>query len=360
MSKLTVAVLFGGQSSEHEVSRMSATTILSNMDPEKYYIIPVGITKAGQWMIYNGPVEKISTGEWETFGTPAVLSPDASQKGILRLVGGKVKEIPIDVAFPVLHGLYGEDGTIQGLLELAKIPYVGCGVLSSAVSMDKTFTKIIAKHARIPHAAYVALQSKDRAKPQILRQIERKLGYPVFVKPANAGSSVGVSRAADRQQLEQALEVAAKEDWKILVEREIRGREVECAVLGDHTKAEASGVGEILSAGKFYDYHSKYEDENSRTVIPADLPEETVKTIRRLAVKVFESVDGCGLARVDFFVEEGTNQVIFNELNTMPGFTSISMYPKLWEERGLALPDLIDRLIELAMQEAQRMGHYHG
>ncbi len=360
MNKKTVAVLFGGQSSEHEVSRMSATTILSHMDSEKYYIIPVGITKSGQWMIYNGPVENIKTGEWEKFGTPAILSPDATQGGLLKLVGGKGKEIPVDVVFPVLHGLYGEDGTVQGLLELAKIPYVGCGVLSSAVSMDKVYTKIIAKQARIPQTESLVVYQEDLGKKTVFTKVERKLGYPVFIKPSNAGSSVGVSRAANRQGLEEGLRLAAEQDRKILVEKEVVGQEVECAVLGNGSKAKASSVGEILSAGQFYDYHSKYENEESRTIIPARLSEETIEKIRRMAVKVFAAMDGTGLARVDFFVEKDTNRIIFNELNTMPGFTSISMYPQLWEAAGIGLGELIDQLIALGLEKRERMGRSNG
>lgn len=351
LNKLTVAVIFGGQSSEHEVSRVSASTIISNLDTEKYYVIPVGITKDGKWMIYNGPVENIKNGEWEKFGTPAVLSPDASQKGLLKTVGGKVKLIPIDLAFPVLHGKYGEDGTIQGLFELAQIPYVGNGVLSSSISMDKAFTKIIAKNAKIPQAKYVEVHSEDLKRIKTTAsKIEKKLGYPCFVKPANAGSSVGITKAHNKEELMEGLKVAAVHDSKIVVEEGIVGREIECAVLGNRGHVEASCVGEIFSAGEFYDYDAKYNNAESKTVVPAEISPEKQDEIRKMAVKVFNAVDGSGLARVDFFVENETENVIFNELNTLPGFTPISMYSMLWAACGKSTAELLDNLIELAIE----------
>ena len=351
LNKLTVAVIFGGQSSEHEVSRVSASTIISNLDPEKYYVIPVGITKDGKWMIYNGPVENIKNGEWEKFGTPAVLSPDASQKGLLKTVGGKVKLIPIDLAFPVLHGKYGEDGTIQGLFELAQIPYVGNGVLSSSISMDKAFTKIIAKNAKIPQAKYVEVHSEDLKRIKTTAsKIEKKLGYPCFVKPANAGSSVGITKAHNKEELMEGLKVAAVHDSKIVVEEGIFGREIECAVLGNRGHVEASCVGEIFSAGEFYDYDAKYNNAESKTVVPAEISPEKQDEIRKMAIKVFNAVDGSGLARVDFFVENETENVIFNELNTLPGFTPISMYSMLWAACGKSTSELLDNLIELALE----------
>ena len=351
LNKLTVAVIFGGQSSEHEVSRVSASTIISNLDTEKYYVIPVGITKDGKWMIYNGPVENIKNGEWEKFGTPAVLSPDASQKGLLKTVGGKVKLIPIYLAFPVLHGKYGEDGTIQGLFELAQIPYVGNGVLSSSISMDKAFTKIIAKNAKIPQAKYVEVHSEDLKRIKTTAsKIEKKLGYPCFVKPANAGSSVGITKAHNKEELMEGLKVAAVHDSKIVVEEGIVGREIECAVLGNRGHVEASCVGEIFSAGEFYDYDAKYNNAESKTVVPAEISPEKQDEIRKMAVKVFNAVDGSGLARVDFFVENETENVIFNELNTLPGFTPISMYSMLWAACGKSTAELLDNLIELALE----------
>ena len=347
LNKKTVVVLFGGQSSEHEVSRVSASTIISNIDTNKYYVIPLGITKEGKWLIYNGPVDNIKNGDWEKFGTVATLSPDAGQKSILKIVGTKVKEIPIDVAFPVLHGKYGEDGTIQGLLEMAQIPYVGCGVLASAVSMDKGMTKIIAKEAKINQAKYLVVKKDEINKKSTITKIERKLPYPCFIKPANAGSSVGITKAHNKEELIEGLKLAGEHDRKIIIEETVVGREVECSVLGnDHVVA--SSVGEVLPAAEFYDYDAKYNNAESKTVIPALLDEKIVKQVQKEAIKVFKAVGGSGLARVDFFVEKDTNKVIFNEINTLPGFTSISMYPKLWEDVGMPIETLVDELIELA------------
>lgn len=349
LNKKTVVVLFGGQSSEHNVSRVSASTIISNMDNEKYFVIPVGITQAGKWMIYNGPVDNIKNGEWEKFGTPAVLSPDATQKSLLKIVGDKVKSIPVDVIFPVLHGAWGEDGTIQGLLEMAQIPYVGCGVLASSVSMDKVYTKIIAKDAKIPQAKYIWIYTEALKKMKAtLTKIEKKIGYPCFIKPANAGSSVGITKAHTREELEKGLKKAADYDRKIVIEEMIEGRELECAVLGNETIL-TTRVGEILSAAEFYDYDAKYNNEQSRTVIPASLSEDVESKIKKMAVKIFKAVDGSGLARIDFFLKKDTEEVIFNELNTLPGFTPISMYPMLWKDCGKTVCELIDELIGLAL-----------
>ena len=349
--KKTVAVIFGGQSSEHEVSRTSAMLMLKGLNPEKYQVLPVGITKEGRWLIYNGPIEHVQTGEWEKYGVPVCLPPDATKKCLLKIVNGSVKEIPVDVVIPVLHGAWGEDGTIQGLLEMAQIPYVGCGVLASAVSMDKVYTKIIAKSARIPQAKYLWVHKADlqKKKESILDQVEKKLGYPCFVKPSNAGSSVGISKAKDRNGLWDALNYAAGYDRQIVVEEAIDAREFECAVLGNEDPI-VSGVGEVLAAAEFYDYDAKYNNNESRTVIPAELEAEKVEEMRKLAKKIFRAVDGSGLARVDFFVDRKTGKVLFNELNTMPGFTSISMYPMLWAQEGMTETELMDRFVTLALE----------
>ena len=351
MNKKTVAVLFGGQSSEHSVSRISATTIISNMDSEKYYVIPIGITKEGKWLIYNGPVENIKNGDWEKYGTPAVLSPDAGMKGIIKIVGDKAKIIPVDVVFPVLHGAWGEDGTIQGLLELAKIPYVGCGVIASAVSMDKVYTKIVCKEAGIPQAKYTWIFSSMIENEEELAKIEKEIGYPMFIKPSNAGSSVGISKARNKEELLNGLKLAGKYDRKIVIEEFVNARELECAVLGNED-IKVTRVGEVLSAedAEFYDFDAKYNNPESRTVIPADIPSEKEEEIRGLAKKVFKAVDGSGLSRIDFFMDKESGKIIFNELNTLPGFTSISMYPMLWEEAGLPKNQLIDELIDLAIK----------
>lgn len=351
MHKLTIAVIFGGQSSEHEVSCMSAANIIASLDQQKYEILPVGITKEGNWRIYHGPIEYIKSSNWEPFSVDAALSPDASKSCLLKFVNGKYKEIPIDVIFPVLHGAWGEDGTIQGLAELSQIPYVGCGVLASAVSMDKVYTKMIAKSMRIPMAKYIWCDGRtlDAEKEKIMDHVEKKLGYPCFIKPSNAGSSVGISKAKNRNELEKALYYAAQYDRKVIVEEAIEGRELECAVLGNH-EIRVSGVGEILSAAEFYDYDAKYNNADSRTIVPAQLDEKTVESIRKIAAKVFHAVDASGMARVDFFVEKESGRVLFNELNTIPGFTSVSMYPMLWEERGMTKTELMDCLITLALE----------
>ncbi len=349
-SRKTVAVIFGGQSSEHEVSRTSAVLMLNALDKEKYQVLPVGITKKGQWLIYNGPIDHVKTGEWEKFGVPVCLSPDATKKCFLKIAGNSVKEIPVDVVIPVLHGAWGEDGTIQGLLEMAQIPYVGCGVLASAVSMDKVFTKLIAKSVRIPQAKYLWVHKLDLAtkREKIMDQVEKKLGYPCFVKPSNAGSSVGISKAKNREQLSAALDYAAGYDRKVIIEEAIDAREFECSVLGNDD-IMVSGVGEVLSAAEFYDYNAKYNDIGSRTVIPAEVEPEKVEEMRRIARRIFRAVDGSGLARVDFFIDRKTGKVLFNELNTMPGFTPISMYPMLWEAAGMSHRELMDRFVELAL-----------
>jgi len=348
LNKKTVAVLFGGQSSEHEVSRVSASTIISSLSQEKYYVLPVGITKEGKWMLYSGPVENIKNGDWEKFGVPTVLSPDATHRGLIKMVGNQAKIIPVDVVVPVLHGKWGEDGTVQGLLELAKIPYVGCGVLSSSISMDKVYTKIVAKNAKINQADFVVVHKEEINKKSVLNKIEKKLGFPCFVKPSNAGSSVGITKAHNMEELKKGLELASHHDRKILVEENITGREIECGVLGNGNNISASTVGEVLAAAEFYDYDAKYNNAESRTVIPAEIGEDMINAVRKVAVKVFKAVDGAGLARIDFFLEKDTNRIVFNELNTLPGFTDISMYPKLWENVGKPIEELLDELIELA------------
>lgn len=349
MSKKTVAVLFGGQSSEHEVSCISATTIIHNINQDKYDIIIVGITKEGHWLQVE-KVEDITSGAWKESKITAVLSPDAGQKGILLLEQERVTLKKVDVIFPALHGLYGEDGTVQGLMELAKIPYVGCGVLASAVSMDKLYTKMIVDKLHIRQAKYVAvLEPQMKNSEEVIQRIEQQLSYPVFVKPSNAGSSQGVSKAKDRNELKQALELAFKHDRKILVEETILGREIECAVLGG-TEVKASGVGEILAAADFYDYEAKYNNPDSKTVISPELPAGVEEQVRAAAVDIFTAVDGFGLSRVDFFLEKESNEIVFNEINTLPGFTSISMYPMLWAEQGIEKAALVEQLLELAFE----------
>lgn len=346
MNKKNVLVLFGGRSSEHEVSCVSATTVIANMDTEAYEIYTVGITKEGRWVLVDS-VEEIKDGSWTARKKQAFLSPDTTEKALYIMEEGACRKVSIDVAFPVLHGLNGEDGTVQGLFELAGIPYVGCGVLASAVSMDKLYTKVIVDTLGICQANYVAVYKDEIGEVSVYEKIEEKLGYPVFIKPSNAGSSRGVSKASNREELIAGLCEAANHDRKILVEETIYGRELECAVLGDG-EVKASGIGEVLAAAEFYDYEAKYHNAESKTVISPKLPEGKEEEIRAAAVKIFKAVDGQGLSRVDFFLENETNRVIFNEINTLPGFTSISMYPMLWGAKGLDKPALIKRLLELA------------
>lgn len=347
--KLTVAVLFGGQSSEHEISCMSAVNVIGAMDPDKYELVLIGITREGRWLLTDS-LECIKEDTWRESTVQAVLLPDATEHGVLMVDGDRIERKRVDVVFPVLHGMYGEDGTIQGLLEMAGIPYVGCGVLSSAVSMDKAYTKQLVEPLGIRQAKYVLITRMELKNVEsCVKRVEEKLEYPVFVKPSKAGSSKGVSQAKNAEELKAALTEAARHDIRILVEEKIEGREIECAVLGAY-EPEASGVGEILAADTFYSYEAKYFNNESRTLLEPEFPEGILEKVREYAVRIFRAVDGFGLARVDFFLEHGTNQVVFNEINTMPGFTGISMYPMLWAQRGLAGGKLIDRLIELAFE----------
>lgn len=350
MSKTCVAVIFGGCSSEHEVSCVSVQTVIRAMDQDKYDIIMIGITKEGEWLKADS-LGDIASGAWRESKVKALLLPDRKIHGVMLYEEGAVPVLKkVDVAFPVLHGLNGEDGTVQGLFELSGIPYVGCGILASAAAMDKFFTKIIAAATGVRQAAYTPVLGEDLAADAeaVLDRVEAERTYPVFVKPSRAGSSQGVSKAHDRKELKAALLLAVQHDRKILVEETIKGREIECAVLGAYDP-KASGIGEVLAGDVFYSYEAKYSNPESQTVIDPEMPEETVETVRRYAVEIFKALDCFGLARVDFFVcEDGT--VIFNEINTLPGFTAISMYPMLWGARGIEKPELIDRLIHMAAE----------
>jgi len=364
MSKVRVALLFGGRSGEHAISAATAAGVLRAIDREKYDVIPVGITKRGQWVVTSD-----DPAVWElradrlpevtaASGSEVVLSASAQEGPQLQVLEtGSVPEVlsQVDVVFPVLHGPFGEDGTVQGLLELADVRYVGSGVLASAVGMDKHYMKLVFAAHGLPVGPYVAVTPRDWAqrREDVLARV-KELRLPVFVKPARAGSSLGVTRVDDLADLERAVEYAQVHDPKVLVEEGIAGREIECAVLGGRGDAppRASVVGEIVvgGSGEFYDFEAKYiEDDTARLDIPADVPEAVSQRVRELAVRAFESVGAEGIARVDTFVTPD-GSVLLNEINTMPGFTPISMYPKLWEASGLAYPDLIDELVQLALE----------
>ena len=347
MRRLRVAVLFGGRSGEHEVSLMSARSVLQTLDPRRYEVLPVGITREGRWFTGDSAQAVLSALERrETDGLqPLALVPQP----------GHPANPKVDVAFPVLHGPMGEDGTIQAVLELAEIPYVGAGVAASAVGMDKALMKALFRAAGLPVSGYrvVSYREWQCRRAQLLKELAIRPGFPAFVKPASLGSSVGVNRAANTQELEVALDLALQYDCKALVEASAEpAREIECSVLGNEEPV-ASLPGEVIPSRPFYDYVAKYEDPTTRLAVPAELPGELVTEIQRLAVAAFSAVDASGMARVDFFLRPD-GQVLVNEINTIPGFTAVSMYPRLWEASGLPYPQLLDRLIDLALQAHAR------
>lgn len=352
MKKLNVCVLFGGVSPEHDVSLRSAEAVLNNLDKEKYEIFPVGITKKGQWILYGGADYSLLPGNhWEEHAAnaSAAIAP-AFGNHLLVISGESMVSHRIDVVFPVLHGENGEDGAMQGLLQLAGIPYVGPHVSASAVAMDKTLTKLVADKAGVAQAAWHLVRRGDLETrlEQTLDTLESCFAYPMFVKPSGTGSSVGVSKAADRTALAQALTDAAAFDEKVLVEEFIRGAEVEVAVMGN-ANPMASVCGEIDSGADFYDYEAKYITDTSTSYIPARIDDDVAEQVREAAVKIYSAIGCCGLSRVDFFVTDD-NRVVFNEINTLPGFTSISMYPKLFEASGIPYGQLLDELLRLAME----------
>ncbi|MBQ6851659.1 MAG: D-alanine--D-alanine ligase [Oscillospiraceae bacterium] len=353
MRKLNVCVLFGGISPEHDVSLRSAESVLNNLNKEQYNIFPVGITKDGDWILFAGTdYSLLPSGQWQEYpgNRRAAISPIRGQ-GLLSFEGDNVVRELIDVVFPVLHGENGEDGTVQGLLQLAGIPYVGPHVAASAVAMDKTLTKLVADQAGVPQASWMLVRNSELQNRMdvILDGLEQKFAYPVFIKPAGTGSSVGVSKANDREALREALLQAGIYDEKILVEEFIDGREVEVAVMGNDSPA-ASVCGEIDSGAEFYDYNAKYITDTSVAYIPARIPEDIAEQVRELAVKIYSALGCRGLSRVDFFVTFADNRVVFNEINTLPGFTSISMYPKLFAASGIPYDRLLDELLKLALE----------
>ena len=353
MKKLSVCILFGGISPEHEVSLRSAESVLNNIDHSKYNVFPVGITKEGEWILFGGKdYAMLPAGTWKTHpdNRKAAISPVRGQ-GLLRFEGDCVVQERIDVVFPVLHGENGEDGAMQGLLQMAGIPYVGPHVSASAVAMDKTLTKLVVDQASVPQAVWHLVNRSDLGNhmENTLDTLENRFRYPMFIKPAGTGSSVGVSKASDREALKNALLSAAKFDKKILVEEFIHGREIEVAVMGNENPV-ASICGEIDSGADFYDYDAKYVTDTSTAYIPARIPEDVGEIVREAAVKVYTAIGCQGLSRVDFFVTFAENRVVFNEINTLPGFTSISMYPKLFAASGIPYSQLIDQLLELALE----------
>ena len=347
--KLTVGIIFGGRSGEHEVSLVSASSIIAALDKEKYEVVPIGISPSGRWLSSAKTLSLLKTKNDLGQEPERFLVPEPNRRSLVSVVGES--DLRLDVVIPVVHGTYGEDGTLQGLLELANIPYVGSGVLGSALGMDKIVQKQLYERLGIPTARYLWFFSSEwKARPKrVVSQIEKHLRYPVFTKPANTGSSVGISKAHHRKELMEFLSVAAGFDRKVIVEQGVKNaREIECAVLGNEEPV-ASVPGEIIPSNEFYDYEAKYVDGKSQAVIPARLPSRVAKEIRSLAVQAFAALDLAGMARVDFFVTP-RNALYLNEVNTIPGFTSISMYPKLWEATGIGYAELLDRLISLALE----------
>lgn len=356
--KTRVYLIFGGRSGEHEVSLMSAKNVMDALDKNRYEIVPIGITKQGQWLLSGDPMKALTEGVEQAGGFPVGLLGDPTHKSLVAVGPEAPVNLPAGgdapaVFFPVLHGTYGEDGTMQGLLEMANVPYVGCGVLASSVGMDKAVAKMLFQQAGLLVAPYRVYLRKELEQnlDGVLSDAEAAFGgrYPLFVKPANLGSSVGISKAKNRDELAAGLREAARFDRRILVEIGVDAREIEVAVLGNDDPI-ASIPGEVIPGHEFYDYKDKYYDNQSSTRIPADIPVEVAEEIRRQAILAFKAIDGSGMARCDFFLERGTNRVIINEVNTIPGFTRISMYPKMWEATGIRYSELCDRLIQLALE----------
>lgn len=352
MSVKKVAIIFGGVSSEHEVSLHSSASVLRRIPRDKYEPVMLGITRDGRWLLYRGGVDKIESGEWESdaANVPAVISPDRAHHGIIALNNSGAEIIRIDLAFPVMHGRNGEDGRIQGLFQLAGIPFVGCDTLSSAVCMDKAVTNALLDHFDIARCPWALINAHERADAEThMDEWEERFGYPMFVKPANAGSSVGITKAHDRAQLREALALAFEHDDKVLVEKNVSGKELECAVLGSDDPI-ASLVGEIVPANEFYDYEAKYANAESKTIIPARITAPQQAKIQQQAVRAFRLLGCSGLARVDFLLDAQSGEIYLNELNTIPGFTSISMYSKMLEASGISYPEQLSRLFELALE----------
>jgi len=359
IKKIRVGIIFGGRSGEHEVSFCSASSIIKAINKDKYAVVPIGITKEGRWISPQDSELALQSGKIEGKNTVILLNDSFSKSLVCIDNNQKLDKSSalekLDVIFPVLHGPYGEDGTVQGLLELANISYVGAGVAASAISMDKDFMRMVFQQKGLPILKWMTIKRKEwqENKEKILSLVQNGFEYPLFVKPANLGSSVGITKVHKKEELEKAIDLASSYDRKILIERGLEEvREIECGVLGND-EPRASVVGEVKPAGEFYDYDSKYTEEGTQLIIPADLPDRVSQEIQRIALSAFKAVDAAGMARVDFFVSKKENKIYLNEINTIPGFTSSSMYPRLWEASGISYPELIDRLIQLALERHQ-------
>ncbi len=357
--KIKVGLIFGGRSGEHEVSFCSASSIIKAIDKDKYTVVPIGITKEGRWISPQDSELALQSGRIEGKNTVILLN-DPSGRALVRIDNNQRLDKSsalerLDVIFPVLHGPYGEDGTVQGLLELADIPYVGAGVAASAISMDKDLMKIIFKQRDLPILKWMTIKRKEwqKDKEKILSLVQDDFEYPLFVKPTNLGSSVGITKVHKKEELDKAIDLASSYDRKILIEEGLEEvREIECSVLGND-EPQVSVVGEVKPAGEFYDYDSKYIDKETQLIVPADLPDGVSRKVQEIALRAFKAVDAAGMARVDFFVSKKENKIYLSEINTIPGFTSVSMYPRLWEASGISYAGLIDRLIQLALERHQ-------
>jgi len=349
--KIRVAVIFGGRSGEHEVSIVSGTNIIEALDKKKYDVIPIGITKSGKWLAGEKAPLAFKKGDYSGL-TQVTLNCESGSNELLHFKNGHFEKLKIDIFFPALHGPYGEDGTIQGLFEMANVPYTGCGVLASSVGMDKLVTKALWDQAGLPIVPYIGINKSSwkKSSKKIMKRVIDELGLPVFIKPANMGSSVGISKVKKESELKKAIDLACEFDTRILIEKGLNVRELECAVLGND-EPKAARVGEILVGGEFYDYNDKYINGVSRTQVPAEIPPSLEKKVQQMALKAYKLLDASGLARVDMFLEKKTGRIYINEINTLPGFTSISMYPKMWKAAGIPYKKLVDKIIELGFEK---------
>jgi D-alanine-D-alanine ligase len=352
MSKIRVAVVFGGRSGEHEVSIVSAKNIIDALDRDKFEVLPIGITKEGKWLTGENAIKQFQNNDYSGL-QEVTLNSKSSSKELLNLKeDGSYEKMEVDIFFPALHGPYGEDGTIQGLFEMANVPYTGCGVMASSVAMDKLTTKALCEEAGIPVIPYIGFNKSawDDSSEAVIEKILDTLELPVFIKPSNMGSSVGISKVKKRDELKKAIEFALEFDHRILVEKGLAIRELECAILGND-KPKAARVGEVLVGGEFYDYNDKYVNGVSQTQVPADINPKLEKEVQSLCIKAFKLIDGAGLSRIDCFYDKQTKAVYMNEINTLPGFTSISMYPKMWEASGTPYSELVEKIIKLGFEK---------